>query len=268
MSASATPKKNGNYARGIFLTIFCTIWFLPILYMIYKGLSMGGLGSLGFGNFVSVLSDGDFLKSLANSAVIGVVSTICILILAVPAAFICATREFRGRQFLEGWILSTRMMPALVVVLPFFLLFRQIGLLDTVVALIAMHIVVSVALAFFMLRSFFGELPREVLEASYMEGAGTARTFFSIALPQVRSGLVATSILVFIFSWNELAFAFTLAGGDVKTGPVAILAFMGFQNFQIGPLMAAAAVLMAPIAILLIVAQKSLIRGMTFGAVN
>jgi multiple sugar transport system permease protein len=84
----------------------------------------------------------------------------------------------------------------------------------------------------------------------------------------VRGGLVATGILVFIFSWNELAFAFTLAGGAVKTGPVAILSFMGFQSVQIGPLMAAASLLVAPIAILLIVAQKGLIRGLSFGAIK
>jgi ABC-type glycerol-3-phosphate transport system permease component len=79
---------------------------------------------------------------------------------------------------------------------------------------------------------------------------------------------MATAILVFIFSWNELAFAFTLAGGAVKTGPVAILAFMGFQNVQIGPLMAAASLLILPIALLLIATQKSLVRGLTFGAVK
>jgi ABC-type glycerol-3-phosphate transport system permease component len=160
------------------------------------------------------------------------------------------------------------MMPAFVVVLPYFLLYRDINLLDTLTGLIVMHIVVSLALAFFMLRSFFAELPREIIEAAYVEGAGVYRTMVSVALPQVRSGIMATAILVFIFSWNELAFAFTLAGGAVKTGPVAILAFMGFQNVQIGPLMAAASLLILPIALLLIATQKSLVRGLTFGAVK
>ena len=84
----------------------------------------------------------------------------------------------------------------------------------------------------------------------------------------MRGGLIATGMLVFIFSWNELAFSFTLAGGAVKTGPVAILSFIAFQNVQVANLMAAANLLIAPIAILLIVAQKGLIRGLSFGAVK
>lgn len=261
-----------GWPRGVFLTVFCGIWFLPIAYVLWSALrkphTKEGVFGLSLHNFGEALANSDFLGALLNSALIGIVSTLVILILAVPAAFICATREFSGRQLLEGWILSTRMLPPFVVVLPFFLLFRTFGLLDTMTCLIIMHVVVSLALAFFMLRSFFAELPREVLEAAGMEGAGLWRTLIVIALPLVRSGLMATCILVFIFSWNELAFAFTLAGGAVKTGPVAILSFMGFQDFQIGPLMAAATLLMLPIALLLIAAQKSLIRGMSFGTVD
>ena len=109
---------------------------------------------------------------------------------------------------------------------------------------------------------------RRALEAAQLEGAGQLATLVRVALPQVRGGLIATGMLVFIFSWNELAFSFTLAGGAVKTGPVAILSFIAFQNVQVANLMAAANLLIAPIAILLIVAQKGLIRGLSFGAVK
>ena len=160
------------------------------------------------------------------------------------------------------------MLPAFVVVLPYFIFFRSLQLLDTMFVLIIMHTVISLALAFFMLRSFFVDIPRETLEAAQLEGAGQLTTLVRVALPQVRGGLIATGMLVFIFSWNELAFSFTLAGGAVKTGPVAILSFIAFQNVQVANLMAAANLLIAPIAILLIVAQKGLIRGLSFGAVK
>ncbi|MCX5516734.1 hypothetical protein C3941_17835 [Kaistia algarum] len=271
------PNRKTELARTLVLIAFCCVWAAPLVYILRVALTSPLEGQAGtpplfaaidFQNMQAVFANGEFIRALLNSLVIGTVSTALIIVISVPAAFICATREFKGRESIEAWILSTRMMPAFVVVLPYFILFRSVGLLDTVTGLVIMHVIVSLALAFFMLRSFFGELPRDILEAAYMEGAGAYRTLFSVALPQVRAGLTATAILVFVFSWNELAFAFTLAGGAVKTGPVAILAFMGFQNVQIGPLMAAATVLVLPIAILLIAAQKSLVRGLSFGAIK
>jgi ABC-type glycerol-3-phosphate transport system permease component len=271
MTQSGSP-----LVRFLVLVLFCAIWVLPLVYILavalrpplVNGVPVATPLGLSLDNYAAVFANKELLRALLNSAIIGIVSTLLILVIAVPAAFVCATREFAGRAEIEAWILSTRMMPAFVVVLPYFLFFRTVHLNDTLTGLIIMHVVVSLALAFFMLRSFFAELPREILEAATMEGAGQFRVLFSVALPQVRSGLIATGIMVFIFSWNELAFAFTLAGGAVKTGPVAILSFMAFQSVQIAPLMAAASVLIAPIAILLIVAQKGLIRGLSFGAIR
>lgn len=262
-----------NALRFIALVLFCAVWAAPMVYILSIALLSpvaegGPLSALTFANFRTVFANREFVSALLNSVIIGLASTALVVLIATPAAYICAVREFPGRQQIESWILSTRMLPAFVVVVPYFLLFRTAGLQDTLLGLIIMHVIVSLALAFFMLRSFFAELPRDVLEAAYMEGAGTFRTLFSVAIPQVRSGLMATAILVFIFSWNELAFAFTLAGGAVKTGPVAIFSFMGFQNVQIGPLMAAATLLVLPIAILLILSQKGLIRGLSFGAIK
>jgi multiple sugar transport system permease protein len=270
------PSRRANAIRSAALFVFCAVWVAPLVYILIvaltppleNGVEVATPLGLSLDNFAIVLANAELLRALANSTIIGLASTALILLIATPAAFICATLEFPGREATEAWILSTRMMPAFVVVLPYYLLFRSVHLLDSLIGLIIMHVVVSLALAFFMLRSFFAELPREILEAATMEGAGHFRTLASVALPQVRGGLVATGILVFIFSWNELAFAFTLAGGAVKTGPVAILSFMGFQSVQIGPLMAAASLLVAPIAILLIVAQKGLIRGLSFGAIK
>jgi ABC-type glycerol-3-phosphate transport system permease component len=267
----------GRILRTIFLTLFCIVWVAPLLYTLRVALAdpiyaQAGtpplLAAITWENFAGVFANAEFMAALLNSLIIGISSTILVLLISVPAAFVCATFEFRGRANLEAWILSTRMLPAFVVVLPYFIFFRSVQLLDTMLVLIIMHTVISLALAFFMLRSFFVDIPRETLEAANLEGAGHLTTLLRVALPQVRGGLIATAILVFIFSWNELAFSFTLAGGAVKTGPVAILGFIAFQNVQVAGLMAAANLLIAPIAILLIVAQKGLVRGLSFGAVR
>ena len=243
----------GRIFRTVFLALFCIVWVAPLVYTLRVALAdpiyaQSGtpplLAAITFENFAGVLANAEFMGALLNSLIIGVSSTVLVLLIAVPAAFVCATFEFRGRANLESWILSTRMLPAFVVVLPYFIFFRNVQLLDTMLVLIIMHTVISLALAFFMLRSFF------------------------VDIPKVRGGLIATALLVFIFPWNELAFSFTLAGGAVKTGPVAILGFIAFQNVQVAGLMAAANLLIAPIAILLIVAQKGLIRGLSFGAVK
>ena len=271
-----TPR-TARILRTLFLTAFCAVWIAPLIYTLRVATAAPLYAQSGtpplfaaitFENFAEVLQNAEFMTALFNSLVIGLASTFLVLLISVPAAFVCATWEFKGRQNLEAWILSTRMLPAFVVVLPYFMFFRSLQLLDTMFVLIIMHTVISLALAFFMLRSFFVDIPRETLEAAQLEVAGQIATLLRVALPQVRGGLIATGMLVFIFSWNELAFSFTLAGGAVKTGPVAILSFIAFQNVQVANLMAAANLLIAPIAILLIVAQKGLIRGLSFGAVK
>lgn len=124
MSHSPQSKRGSNTGRAVFLTLFSTLWVAPIASLLWKAFTQGGAGDLSFSfaHFEAVFANRDFLRALFNSTVIGVLSTRIIVILAVPAAFICAARDFHGRELLEGWILSTRMMPALVVVLPFFLM--------------------------------------------------------------------------------------------------------------------------------------------------
>ena len=219
-------------------------------------------------NMTDVLTDPAFLGAMGRSILVAVASSTITLAAAAPAAYVTARTRFRGRRDLEFWVLTTRMLPAVVVVIPYFVLFRTIGGIDTVWALIIMHTVVNLALVFFLLRSFFADLPSAVFEAAAIDGAGAFRSFFAIGLPMVRNGLAAAFVISFIFSWNEFVFALTVASGSAQTISVAMLGYIQFQSIALGPLMAAATLAVVPVAVVLAIAQRQLVTGMSFGAVK
>jgi ABC-type glycerol-3-phosphate transport system permease component len=250
---------------------------LPFAFMLRVGFAApsdirGGapdwLAPLYMFNFVDLFGDADFMSAIGRSVLVAVVSSAIAIAAATPAAYACARMKFRGRADFEFWVLSTRMLPAVVVVIPYFVLFRQLGGIDTVWALTVMHTVVNLAVTFFLLRSFFADLPAAVFEAADLDGCSETRKFVSVAWPMVRNGVAAAAVLNFIFSWNEFVFALTLASGEAKTVSVAMLGFMQFQSVAIGPMMAAGTLAVLPVAIVLFLSQKQLVTGMSFGAVK
>lgn len=250
---------------------------LPFAFMLRVGFAApsdihGGapdwLAPLYVFNFADLFGDAEFMSAIGRSVLVAVVSSAIAIVAATPAAYACARMRFKGRSDFEFWVLSTRMLPAVVVVIPYFVLFRDIGGIDTVWALTVMHTVVNLAVTFFLLRSFFADLPAEVFEAADLDGCSETRKFLSVAWPMVRNGVAAAAVLNFIFSWNEFVFALTLASGEAKTVSVAMLGFMQFQSVAVGPMMAAGSLAVLPVAVVLFLAQKQLVTGMSFGAVK
>lgn len=263
--------------RTVVILILVLFAVLPFGFMLRVGLAAPSdihsgspewLASFYPYNIVDVLENSEFVASLGRSVVVAVISSVIAIAAAAPAAYVSARVRFRGSKDFEFWVLSTRMLPAVVVVIPYFLLFRSIGGTDTVWALVVMHTVVNLALVFFLLRSFFADLPDSVFEAAALDGASQWRAFASVGLPMVRNGIAGGFVLSFIFSWNEFVFALTIAGGSAKTVSVAMLGFIQFQSIAIGPLMAAGTIAVLPVAIVLFAAQKQLVTGMSFGAVK
>ncbi|WP_431883528.1 carbohydrate ABC transporter permease [Micromonospora gifhornensis] len=250
---------------------------LPFAFMLRVGFAApsdihGGapdwLAPLYVFNVVDLFGDTEFMGAIGRSVLVAVVSSAIAIAAATPAAYACARMQFKGRSDFEFWVLSTRMLPAVVVVIPYFVLFRQIGGIDTVWALTVMHTVVNLAVTFFLLRSFFADLPAAVFEAADLDGCSETKKFMSVAWPMVRNGVAAAAVLNFIFSWNEFVFALTLASGEAKTVSVAMLGFMQFQSVAVGPMMAAGTLAVLPVAVVLFLAQKQLVTGMSFGAVK
>lgn len=219
-------------------------------------------------NYVKVFKTGEFMHQFGNSLIIGTGSTLLALIAGVPAAYTIQRHRFKGRDRLDFWILSTRMAPPVAVLIPYFILFRQLRLTDTYISIIIMHLSVNLVLVIWLMKGFFADVPEELAEAALVDGCTQWGAFFRIALPLARGGIAATAILAFLFSWNELMFALILSGSHSKTAPVGVFNFIGFEEVAWGPLMAASIILLIPIVIFALSVQRALVRGLTFGAVK
>jgi multiple sugar transport system permease protein len=218
-----------------------------------------GRGS-GSSNFYS-------LPFLRASAIIGIGSTILVLLLATPAAYALSRFTLRRRKDLAFWILSQRMMPPIVAAFPLFFMFRQLGWIDTYHGLILVHAAMNLPLAVLLLMSFFDEVPRDLDDSAMVDGATRFGAFLNV-IGLVRGGLVATAVLSFIFSWNEFLLSLVLTTGSIRTVPVASSTFTTAFATEWGYLAALGTASMVPIFIFILLVQRHLVRGLTFGAVK
>jgi multiple sugar transport system permease protein len=212
----------------------------------------------------------DFTLNFANSLIVGVASTAIVLVVVSMAAY----SMFRMRwprwvtPALMLWTLVFHMIPPVVIVAAWFVMFQAVGLLATYSGLILAHVTLNLPLGLWLMSAFIRDVPRELEEAAAIDGCGPAGTFFRIVLPVVAPGLVATAILVFIFSWNEFPVALNLTAKDTQTVPVAIAKFA--QEFEVkhGAMAAGAVLSTLPALLLLMVGQRYIVRGLTAGALK
>lgn len=212
----------------------------------------------------------DFTLNFANSLIVGVASTAIVLVVVSMAAY----SMFRMRwprwvtPALMLWTLVFHMIPPVVIVAAWFVMFQAVGLLATYPGLILAHVTLNLPMGLWLMSAFIRDVPRELEEAAAIDGCGPAGTFFRIVLPVVAPGLVATAILVFIFSWNEFPVALNLTAKDTQTVPVAIAKFA--QEFEVkhGAMAAGAVLSTLPALLLLMVGQRYIVRGLTAGALK
>jgi multiple sugar transport system permease protein len=205
--------------------------------------------------------------ALINSLIVATVATIISMALGTIAGHAFARYRLGGFH-LPFWILSTRMMPAVAAIIPLFLLVKSLGLMDTHVAVIALHLLVTLPFAVWMMRGFFIDVPQELEEAALVDGCSRWGAFWRVALPVVAPGLAVTTLFCFIFSWNEFVFALILTRRAATTLPVLISGLHSSHGVLWNELSALAAVGLIPVIILALFAQKHLVRGMTMGAVK
>ena len=221
-----------------------------------------------FDNYAKVLGQLDFFQYIANSAIVGIGSTALSLALGVPFAYALARLPIPGRESWARFILFTRMVPAVALVVPMFALFNQLQLTGSYFALIAAHTTFNLPIVIWMMRSFFEDLPIELEEAALVDGTGRFGAFWRVALPLTTPGISATAVLCIIFSWNEFLFALVLSGQDTKTVPIGVASFIGTVSVDWGGSSAAAIVALIPIFVLGLLSQRFLVRGLTFGGVK
>jgi len=222
----------------------------------------GALTSTGGGFYYSV-------PYILSSIRVAVASTLLVILLATPAAYGLSRFSFRRRHDLVFWILSTRMMPPIVAALPFFLMYRQLDLVDTYPGVILVHTVINLPLAILLLKSFFDEVPFDLDEAAMVDGATRFQAFYKVIIHYVLPGLSATAILSFIFSWNEFLLTLVLTRTGVRTIPVAASTFdSSTGGTEWGFLAALGTSAMVPVFIFVLFVQRHLVRGLTMGAVK
>jgi sorbitol/mannitol transport system permease protein len=215
----------------------------------------------------SVIQTG-YAPALINSAIDVGMSTLLCLVLGVPAAFGLAYYRYRNNQNIVFWMLSTSFMPSVGVILPLYVTFNKLGLLDTQTALIIIYTAMNLPLVVLILRSYYLDVPREIVEASLVDGAGTWRMFRSVVGPIAAPGIATAALLCAIFAWNEFFFAVMLTGSRAATIPVFIASSQTSQGLGLASVSAASLLAVAPLVALGWAAQRHLAEGFTLGAVK
>jgi multiple sugar transport system permease protein len=218
-------------------------------------------------NFAAVLRSPEVWSYLMNSTIVAVGATTLGLALGVPTAYVLSRYRFRGAADFGFWILSTRMTPPVAMLIPFFILYVRAGLIDSYLGLIVAHVALNISIIVWLMKGFFDDLPPELEEAAFMDGATYFQAFRQIALPVTLPGIGAVAILSFLFSWNEFLFSLVLAD-NIRTAPVGLYSFVGYQSVNWGQLSASAVMMLAPVMAFVFVFQKQLVRGLTNGAVK
>lgn len=211
---------------------------------------------------------GIFPGSFLNSVVISISSTALSLLIGVPAAYALARGGFRGQRRIALWILATRMAPPIAFTIPFFLAYREIGLLDTQLGLVIVYLTFNLALVIWMMQTFFESVPRSLEEQAWIDGCGIWETFLRVTLPLSAPGLAATAVICFILSWNDFFFALVLTRTNASTAPVAIVNFIQYTGWEWGRIAAAGTLVMLPVVVFSILVRNYLISGLTSGAVK
>ena len=216
-------------------------------------------------NFQNVIARNNFLEFTWNSFVIAALSTGFGLVLGLPAAYSIARFKQEG---LALAILVARLTPYITYLVPWYLAFRSLGLIDTYVALTLTHLIVGMPLIVWIMISFFENVPQDLEEAAFVDGATRIGAFWRVILPLSAPGIVAASILAFIFSWNQFLFSLVLSGPNTRPVPVAVFNFISYGQIDFGGLGAAAVMITLPVLILTLIIQRWIVTGLTMGAVK
>jgi multiple sugar transport system permease protein len=268
--------------------VISVIYFFPVLWIILTAFKSYGdalavppkfIFTPTLDNFISVFSrayssggkaqDTGFGLYFFNSIFISGTSVVLALVIGTLAAFGFSRYPLKGNDTYLFVILTTRMLPAIVVIIPIFLMFRVVGLSGTYAGIIFLYTAFNLPFAIWMMKSFFDELSPDVEDAARLDGSSDRGVFFKICLPQVRAGLAATAVFALILTWNEFLFALLLGGVETRTVPVAMAQTIGGDiGVRWGLLAAIETLFLIPVILVTFALQEYLLRGVTFGTIK
>jgi sorbitol/mannitol transport system permease protein len=252
------------------------IVFFPILYTIITSFkseteAIAGfrlIPSFTFESYLEVQNQYNYWKPFMNSVILSVGSTLLALLIAVPAAWSMAFSPTKRTKDILMWMLSTKMMPAVAVLFPMYLIFRNLGLLDSRIGLTLMLTMINLPIVVWMLYTYFREIPGEILEAARMDGASLWNEIIYVLTPMAVPGIASTMLLNIILAWNEAFWTIRLTTTEAAPLTAFISSFSSPQGLFWAKLSAASTLAIAPILIMGWFSQKQLVRGLTFGAVK
>ncbi|NOY09454.1 MAG: carbohydrate ABC transporter permease [Spirochaetes bacterium] len=261
----------------IVIVAVVVLWAFPILWVILSSLKTDRqiisrnlifIFKPTIKNYYQIFTSHNFNRFLVNSTFVAAGTTIIVFLSAFPASYSMSRYNTGGNSMNLG-ILVTRIAPPAAVLMPFFIIFRYLGLLNTLWALILVNISLNLSFALLLLKSFIDEIPVSIEEAAKMEGASLFQRLVLLIFPLARSGIITTSIFTFIFTWNEYLFAMVLCSSQkVKTLPVAAGDFVTAYAIEWGPVFASGTLILLPILVLTFFVQKYIVKGLTIGAVK
>ncbi len=277
MNKGSRPLARWCALYGLLLIVL--LWTLvPVLWMMLSSLKtltdvLSPTPLLAFKptlmNYSSLVSGGNNLLSYFRSSILAsVISTVIATTLGCFAGYGLARINFRGKRHLAFWIISTRMAPIAAVILPLFVGFTFLHLINTVWGLVIAYLSFNLPFAIWIMNAFFADLPKGMEEAALVDGATRFQTFWRVALPLTAPGIVTTAILCLVFSWNDYAFAVTFTGPGSQTLPVAASQLITQTGVNWGQLTAIGTVVALPMVVVGLAVRRYLVRGLTLGAVT
>jgi multiple sugar transport system permease protein len=268
----------GRWLVWIFLAIFALLTLFPIYWAVNTSLKTSFEVYAQPPTFIPrefttsayqwVLRGGTALPAFRDSAIISITATLLAIAIGTSAGYAFSRFGSQvGGERLAFWLLTTRMTPPIVAALPLFFLFQGVGLVDTYQGLILAYLAFNVPLATWMMRGFFNDVPRSYEEAAYLDGYSVFRTFFRVTLPLVMPGIIATTILVWIFTWNEFLIALVLSGRDVSPFPPVLPTLASGYQVQWNNITALSLFAIIPPVLIIVLFRQHLVRGLSLGAV-
>ncbi|GGI44885.1 sugar ABC transporter permease [Paenibacillus marchantiophytorum] len=264
-------------ALACVIALILFIWAVPILWMLLSSFKPTQViiepklvlwFKPTLDNYKFIFESQNFLQYLVNSLIVAICATFICTTAGTLAAYSIARWRTGGNAF-ANWIIITKMAPPAILIIPFFLMFKSIGLINTVWALVIANITFNIPFVIWTMRGFFDELPAEMEESALIDGCSRLEAFWRISLPVARSGLVTTCIFCFLFVWNEYLFGLTLALSEKsKTLPVATGDFITGYSINWGPVFGSGSLILLPAFIMVLFLQRYIVQGLTVGAVK
>lgn len=256
------------------MAVFLAPFLWMMVYSVYPATALQGRtpdlspSNITVESYLRLLSDGSFLTPMANSAIVGISTTIICMVVGSACAYAIARFRFRGRQPLLLSMMTVQAIPVIVLAVPLFILLRSVGLYDQLLGLIVTYTAFILPLVIWMLVGFFEDVPPSLERAARIDGCNRLQIMYKIAFPLAAPGMAATAILAFITSWSDFFLAKVLTSNTAVTLPVKTAAFQGLFAMDYTSAATAGVITAIPVLILTLVAQKWIIRGMTEGAVK